>query len=234
MSHRRAHRRSSPSFEARPTFGEEVDRTGLLDSVVVATRDTIERSNAASSAAARVHLRVITCDACTAPKACCAMVTGAYLHEGAVIAARLLADGRDTPRLRDTLAAAAHDMETVDESAYHRPCAFLGPDERCTIHDIRPSVCGVHLVTSPAASCADRSAISAVAGNAHLELPRATAEHVRATLGLPHLAIPYRGALPRMVLLCLEAWHRRDHVAFLTESLVPALHRYRWATGATR
>jgi hypothetical protein len=88
-------------------------------------------------------------------------------------------------------------------------------------------------VTSPAASCADRAAISAVAGTAHLELPGATAELVRATLGLPPLAIPYRGALPRMVLVCLEAWERRDHVAFFTDTLVPALQRYHWATRAT-
>ena len=39
----------------------------------------------------------------------------------------------------------------------------------------------------------------------------------------------YRGALPRMVLLCLEAWHRRDYATFLAERVLPASHRFEWA-----
>ena len=36
-------------------------------------------------------------------------------------------------------------------------------------------------------------------------------------------------ALPRMVLLCLEAWHRRDYPTFLAERVLPAAHRFEWA-----
>jgi hypothetical protein len=196
------------------------------------TRAAIAASNDLAVAHARVHLHVIACFACTAPKACCTMVTGAYLHEGVAVAARLIEDGRDTPALRRALEVAAHGMETSDQVEYRRPCAFLGADARCTVYEDRPSVCGVHLVTSPAPACGDADAVtvSAVTGDAHVELPRATAEHFRKSLGLPALDVPYRGALPRMVLLALEAWDRYDHVAFLAAHGKPAVHRYRWAT----
>ncbi len=232
MSRRRDERRPSAGDDSRPTFAEELERLGLLDVAARATRETIARSNADAITAARFTLRVISCFACTAPKACCTMVTGAYFHEGVAVAARLIADGRDTPALRQALAVAADDMETLDVDAYHRPCVFLDDGDRCTVYDDRPSICGVHLVTSPAQVCAEARAttISAVSGTAHVDVPRAAAEQVRAALGLPALDVPYRGAYPRMVLLALEAWDRRDHVSFLAEHLRRALHRYRWAT----
>jgi hypothetical protein len=123
-------------------------------------------------------------------------------------------------------------MERSDEVEYRRPCVLLGDGERCTVYDDRPSVCGAHLVTSPALACGDRNAttVSAIAGTAHVDLPRETAEQFRVALSLPLLGVPYRGALPRMVLLALEAWHRRDYVTFLAEHARPAVHRYRWAT----
>lgn len=214
------------------TFGEALERQGLVQAIAPRTRDVIARSNAAAAAHARTHLRVISCFDCTAPKTCCWMVTGAYLHEGVAIAARLLDEGRDTPTLRRALHVAAERMETSDQVEYRQPCEFLGDDERCTVYDDRPSVCGAHLVTSAAAACSDPSAttVSALVGTLHTDLPRDAAEQFRAALGLPALDVPYRGALPRMVLLALEAWGRRDYVAFLAEHARPALHRYRWAT----
>jgi hypothetical protein len=160
------------------------------------------------------------------------MVTGAYLHEGVAIAARLLDEGRDSPDLRRSLFDAADAMERSDQIEYRRPCVLLGVDERCTVYDDRPSVCGAHLVTSPAPACSDPSAttVSAISGTAHVELPGATAEQFRVALAMPALDVPYRGALPRMVLLALEAWHRHDYVAFLAEHVRRAVHRYRWAT----
>lgn len=232
VAHRRISRQAADLVDPRPTFAEELERTGLLAVAAQTTRDTIAQSNAAAADHAGRHLRVLSCLDCTAPKSCCRMVTGAYLHEGAALAARLIDEGRDTPALRATLATAAHDMETLDDADYDRPCAFLGADDRCTVYDVRPSICGVHLITSPPSTCADRSATSAVTGTAHTDLPRLTAERFRSTLGLPALDLPDRGALPRMVLLCLEAWHRRDFVDFLDDALAPALRRYRWATTA--
>jgi hypothetical protein len=216
------------------TFAEVLERTAVLDETARQTSDTIATSNAAAVEDARRHLRVIACFDCVAPKGCCTMVTGAYLHEGAAIAARLVAERRDTPALREELRTAAEGMEASDVTEYRRPCAFLGADDRCTIYDDRPSVCGVHLVTSPPPACSDPTAItvSAVVGTAHVDLPRAAADEFGTTLGLPVLDVPYRGALPRMVLVCLEAWHRRDFVAYLADALVPAIRRYRWAIRA--
>ena len=215
-----------------PTFGDELEAQGLVAAAAAETQDAIVASNALAVAAARVHLRVIACFDCTAPKGCCRMVTGAYLHEGAVIAARLADEGRDTPALRDALRAAAEAMEASDRVEYRRACVLLGGDDRCTVYDVRPSVCGAHLVTSPASACSDPAATttSALAGEAHVARPRAAAERFREALGLPALDVPYRGALPRMVLACLEARERHDFVAFLADELRPAIHRYRWAT----
>jgi hypothetical protein len=229
-----AQRRGKRHEETGPTFADELERLGLVVTAAQRTRETIARSNAAAVEDARVHLRVIACFDCTAPKSCCTMVTGAYLHEGAVLAARLVDEGRDTPALRDALRSSADGMEASDRVEYARPCVLLGADDRCTVYEERPSVCGVHLVTSPAAACGDpaMTTVSAVAGTAHVDLPRETAETFRAALGLPAMEVPYRGALPRMVLVCLEAWDRRDFVGFLAEQVPPAVRRYRWATDA--
>ncbi|HUQ04347.1 MAG TPA: YkgJ family cysteine cluster protein [Kofleriaceae bacterium] len=237
MTRRRDQRRGDGDAagpEASPTFADELERLGLVVTTAERTRETIARSNADAADDARVRLRVIACFDCTAPKSCCTMVTGAYLHEGAVLAARLVDEGRDTPALRETLRSAAEGMEASDRVEYARPCAFLGADDRCTVYEERPSVCGVHLVTSPAAACTEarETTVSAVAGAVHVELPRETDETFRAALGLPAIDVPYRGAMPRMVLACLEAWERRDFVAFLTDAVIPAVRRYRWATDA--
>lgn len=218
------------------TFAEELERSGLIEIAAKRTRETIETSNAAAVADAHVHLRVIACFGCEAPKGCCTMVTGAYLHEGVAIAARLVDEGRDTPALREELRVAAERMERSDVEEYRQPCAFLGADDRCSVYGERPSVCGVHLVSTPAAACSDPSAIteSAVVGTAHVDVPRAMDAEFRASLGMPALDVPYRGALPRMVLVALEAWDRRDFAAYLADALRPAIHRYRWATGAAK
>lgn len=214
------------------TFGEELDRQGLVEATVRRTRESTTQSNAAATEHARVSLHVISCFDCTAPKSCCTMVTGAYLHEGVAIAARLVDEGRDTPELREALHASAAGMERSDEAEYRRPCVLLGADERCTVYEDRPSVCGAHLVTSPALACSDPEAttVSAIAGTVHVDVPREIAEQFRVALSLPPLGVPYRGALPRMVLLALEAWHRHDYATFLAEHVRPAVHRYRWAT----
>lgn len=216
------------------TLAETIEGTSLLDEAARRTSETIAASNATAVDHARKHLRVIACFDCVAPKGCCTMVTGAYLHEGAVVAARLVADRRDTPALRDALRTAAERMEASDVTEYRQPCAFLGADDRCTVYDDRPSICGVHLVTSPAAACRDApsTTVSAVVGTAHVDMPRAACADFAAAVGLPVLEFPYRGALPRMVLACLEAWHRRDFASYLIGALIPAIRRYRWAIKA--
>ena len=228
-------RRSAPppelGPEAGPTFAEVLEQAGLVAKVGKATRDIIAYVNEAAVEHARVHLKVVSCYTCTVP-ACCSYTVSAFLYEAVPIAARLLREGRDSPELRAELQAAAHAMETTTKDRYQRPCVLLGADGRCTIYEDRPSICGCHLVESPASACADQ-------GTADITLlsgPMVTAyqpdieEQFCLAVGLRRLPVHYRGALPRMVLLALQAWNRRDYVTFLAERGLPAAHRNAWAT----
>jgi Fe-S-cluster containining protein len=159
--------------------------------------------------------------------ACCGLKPKAYLHAAVPIVARLVRDGRDTPELRRELKAAAHYMETVAKQKHERPCVFLGEGERCTIYEDRPSVCGMHFVSSPATECYGRVGnVSKLASLAHEQLPPQIEEQFCLQAGLRRIDRRYSGALPRMVLICLEAWNRRDYVTFLAETCLPASHRF--------
>ncbi|HVV82214.1 MAG TPA: YkgJ family cysteine cluster protein [Kofleriaceae bacterium] len=218
--------------EAGPTFGEALAQAGLLARVSQATRDIIRHVNTAQAEHARVHLLVVTCLTCTAPKACCSLLTTAYLHEAVPIAARLVGEGRDTPELRDRLRAAAHAMESARKETYQRRCEFLGADDRCTIYEDRPSVCGNHMVSSPAEACSDPSVseIQALTGPLAQALQPDLEEQFCLQAGLRRIPVRYKGALPRMVLLALEAWNRRDYITFLADRALPAAHRFEHAT----
>ena len=218
--------------EAGPTFGEVVARAELGAKTSTATRAIIFHVNQAIDDHARVHLAVVSCYTCTAPKACCSLMTTAYLYEAVPIVLRLKAEGRDTPELRAQLKAGAHAMETTRKEAYRRPCVFLGDGERCTIYEDRPSVCGIHMVSSPAAACSDPTVTDIVVLSgplANVAQPDLEEQFVMAA-GLRRIDVRYKGALPRMVLLCLEAWDRRDYITFLAERGLPAAHRFEAAT----
>ncbi len=203
---------------ARLTFGQIAEGGGVRDDVSRVTRDLIRRSNEAAAADARVHLYVISCDSCAAAKACCACVVTAYLYEAIPIAARLVRARRDTPALRMRLRDAAERMEAVGADGHVGPCVFLDAAERCTIYDDRPAVCGAHLVSSPAEHCARPGGeVTAIAAPLLEAVQPETAEVVAEALGLEPIDAPYFGALPRMVLLCLEAWARPDYARFLGE-----------------
>lgn len=217
--------------EHGPTFGEMVERMSLVEKTSSLTRELIADVNAAAAESARVHLNVVSCYACDAPKTCCSLHTVTYLYEAVPIVARLIREGRDTPELRAQLKARAHAMETTRRGAYRSPCLFLGDGERCTIYEDRPSVCGTHLVTSPAANCSDPNVTQVVkiVATDQSTVPPQVDEVFRQEAGLRPLGESYRGALPRMVLLCLEAWHRRDYATYLAERVLPASHRLEWA-----
>ncbi|MBZ0236110.1 MAG: YkgJ family cysteine cluster protein [Deltaproteobacteria bacterium] len=199
----------------RLTFGEVVERGGVRDHASRVTRDVIRRSNEAAAEDARVHLYVLSCDTCAATKACCGYVVTAYLYEAIPVAARLVRERRDTPALRKRLRDAAARMEAVG-AGHVGPCVFLDAAERCTIHDDRPAVCGTHLVSSPAERCARPGGeVTAIAAPLLETVPPATAVAIAEELGLAPIGTQYFGMLPRMVLLCLEAWARPDYVRFL-------------------
>jgi Fe-S-cluster containining protein len=204
-----------------PTLGEVVTRTGLLEKLAMTTRSIISRSVAEADEQGRVMLRVVSCHDCTAPKACCSLTIAIYLYEALPIAARLVAEGRDTPALRTALRVAAEAMENTsraDHARAHKPCVLLDEQERCTVYDVRPAACGLALVYSPAIACSDPTTkrVDAYTGKLQKELSPKVEEGVRAELGLPRKDHFYIGMLPRMVLLALQAWGRRDYVRFLS------------------
>jgi len=200
-----------------PTLGEVVAAHQLVGKTSHATRSTITRAEEFIRDKARVNLSVVACDTCTAPKGCCWNRTSAWMYEGIPIANRLRAEGRDTPELRQALQTAAALMEGPAE--YRRPCVFLDQDERCTIYADRPAVCGTAFVSSDPAQC------SATGGriNKHVHpfLPTtATAQDLfNQEAGMPPLERGYLARLPRVVLLCLQAWDRRDYAAFISGRL---------------
>lgn len=211
----------------RLTFGEIVERGGVRAEASRVTRDLIRQSNADAADDARVHLHVIACDTCAVTKACCSYVVTAYLYEAIPIAARLVRERRDTPALRKRLRDAAEKMEAVRESPLVGPCVFLDAAERCTIYDDRPSVCGTHLVSSPPGCCADPLGdVTAIAAPLQDSVPPEAAVAVAESLGLESIGTQYIGMMPRMVLLCLEAWPRHDYVRFLAKHGRAAAERF--------
>jgi Fe-S-cluster containining protein len=208
------------------TFGELAAAGGLAETVLAATRDVIRRAGVAADDDGRAHLKVVSCHTCTAPKACCTLITTAFLHEAVPIAARLRAEGRDTPELRARLRASAEAMESSHVTPYQAPCVFLGDGERCTIYEHRPSECGVCFVYSPAAACSDPAVTEVERYHAAGAMPAVwrTAELFRVRMGLPALAgRMYVGAMPRMVLVCLQTWDRDDFAKTLARRDWPAI-----------
>lgn len=200
-----------------PTFSEALAATGLLSLTSRSTRAVIDRAGVLIRETARVQLSVISCDTCTASKVCCTLRTGAWLHEGVPIADRLRREGRDTPTLREALRTSARLMDTLTSDSYSRPCVFLDADERCSIYTDRPSVCGTTLVSTDPALCNTRNSR---AYTHPLAEASATAQTIfEQQLGLPPVPGSYLRPLPRVVLLCLEAWDRRDFASYLTSKL---------------
>jgi len=223
-----------PPAPAAPTLGDVVRRGTLVWSTSKATRALIRETDAHVRAAAK-HLRLaVSCDTCNAPKGCCSMTVVAFFHEAIPIVDRLRREGRDTPELRAVLASAAHEMESRSPDTYRRPCAFLEPTtERCTVYDQRPSECGMAFVSSPPINCSDPAAMSIDKYAPH-EPYRAqdTERAFERDARLIPLKGPYMGTLPRMVLLCLEAWDRPDYAQYLAEQIplvaqrtIAALHQ---------
>lgn len=211
---------------APPTLGEVVRRGNLVWSTSKATRTLIRETDAHVRDTARRSLTVISCDTCTAAKGCCSLTVVAFFHEAIPIVDRLRREGRDTAELRATLSSAASEMESQSPDVYRRPCAFLDPAERCTVYEQRPSECGMAFVSSPASQCSDPAATSvekfpAPAPYRAMEIERAFESEAR----LIPLKGPYLGTLPRMVLLCLEAWDRPDYAQYLAERVPQVAER---------
>jgi Fe-S-cluster containining protein len=222
---RRAARRAEveahpPPAAAPPTLHEVIRRGNLVWSTSKATRALIRDTDAHVRDTARRSLVVVSCDTCTAPKGCCSLTVVAFFHEAIPIVDRLRREGRDTAELRAALSTSAQEMESRSPDVYRRPCAFLDAAERCTVYDQRPSECGMAFVSSPPSQCSDPAATSVE------KLPPAepyramdTERTFEREARLIPLKGPYMGTLPRMVLLCLEAWDRPDYAQYLAAQI---------------
>ena len=86
-------------------------------------------------------------------------------------------------------------------------------------------------MSSPASHCSDPAVdrIVKLASPLQSTVPRQVDEDFRDETSLRAIGASYSGALPRMVLLGLEAWDRRDYITFLAERVLPAAHRFEWA-----
>jgi Fe-S-cluster containining protein len=221
------------SAAANATFAEVIEAEKLVSKTSHAGRTVIKYCEQDAGHAAKRVLKVISCHTCTAPKGCCKIWTVAYLHEVVPIAARLIRKGRDTPELRAELQESATAMESTRRSDYRgRPCVFLSDTERCTIYEDRPVECGAAFVSSDPELC------SSTDPNARIEqyvtphadmVPPHTEMSFVQEARLRRGDFPYAGALPRMVLLCLQAWHRTDYVEFLRKGCRVANEKYQRA-----
>lgn len=202
------------------TFGAFMRESGLLQAGSEATR-ALNGHVAEGVKKLSVVRGPVSCEGCTARKGCCWMTTVVYLHEAVPIAARLINEGRDGFELRQKLAASADEMESTPRDDYDQPCIFLDADERCTIYEDRPTACGFHFVYSAPELCstADPSlgVLELVNTSAYRSRVGSAAHRFAQRTGLPSAIHGYSGALPRMVLVCLEAWERSDYTEFLAE-----------------
>lgn len=204
----------------RQTMSRVITRADLLRKISTVHREMIARTGPEADRAAIVLGKQVTCHTCTAPKGCCHLSVIAFFYEAIPIVDRLRRDGRDTQELRDELRAAAELMESTSPNEYRRPCAFLSEDERCTIYEDRPQECGMAFVFSDPMNCSDPNATSIDKFvTPFSEFPpqfEAKFEHEAKLARLPG---PYMGALPRMILLALEAWERPDFVEHLAREV---------------
>ncbi len=206
-------------MEAR-TLGQFVEDEGILQSL----QAMISEINGRATKEARLvgkqqKLPVVQCFSCTATKACCQSIVVARLYEGIVVAAELIAAGRDTPALRDELRARAEAMETASPYGWRVPCVFLDERERCTIYAARPTPCGTLYVYSPPAHCNDPAAgVQAYVAHAEHAVAQQIEDEFRERMALrKKVGRRYLGVLPRMVLVALEAWGRTDFRDFFRQ-----------------
>jgi len=205
-------------LDKKPTFGDLIDRQQLDYTLPRAIKKLIAGTEAAVAEFGKTKLRVASCFDCSAPKGCCSLRVGVYLHEAVPIAQRLRRDSRDTPELRAALATSADLMESPGD--YRRPCALLDANERCTVYDVRPIECGTTFVFSPPAMCSDRQATELEKFPVQLgDAPRNMEKRFEREARLVPLQGLYMGVLPRMLLLCLEAWERSDYAQYLAEQM---------------
>ncbi len=201
------------------TLGQLVEDEQLLPWIAGTVAEIIRHADRGAVQHGRRLKLAVSCTTCKATKTCCWSTVVARLYEGVVIAAELVRTGRDTPALRAQLAARAEAMETTPPQEWRTPCVFLDERERCTVYGVRPVPCGALAVYTDPVLCTTRAGeILGYVADEEQAAATAFEEPFRERLALrKKVGRRYLGALPRMVLVALEAWHRTDFRDYLRQ-----------------
>ena len=224
-------------MQAIRTLGQFVDDEQIVAWIAGAVGEIHQRASHQARAAGKSLKLAVSCTRCDATKTCCWSMVVARLYEGVIIADRLRRTGRDTPALRDELAARAAAMEAASPRDWRTPCLFLDARERCTIYDVRPSPCGLlHVYTDPAWCTTRAGEIRGYVAREELVAATELEEQFRDRLALRRkVGRRYLGVLPRMVLVALEAWDRTDFRDYLRQLPWPGDDELaRWGAGLAR
>ncbi len=207
------------AVEATRTLGEFVTDENILAWLAEEIAENHRASERGAKQVAKQHKLPMVCSTCTATKACCASYVIVRLYEGLIIADQLVRTGRDSPALRAELSTRAEAMEATTPRAWSTPCLFLDARERCTVYDVRPTTCAqLYVYTSPALCLARSPEIKSYTPSAEVAAGNQVEESFRVRLALRRkVGRRYLGVLPRMVLVALEAWDRRDFRDYLRQ-----------------
>ncbi len=182
----------------------------------------------------------VSCSSCThASPGCCSQKVMITFHEALPIARYLKRYGMDTVALRERLLELGNGMEGTDRKAWFdgaHPCAFL-LGGRCTVYDARPVACRTYFVKTDQANCQPGAPDNSVK---FADMSEAIAQSM-GRARIIHQAMGLRetnkriliGALPRLVLIALEAWDRPDAEDFIRLQTWPSDDdiRGRWFEG---
>lgn len=216
------------------TLGQFVEEEQILAWIAAAVTEINQRAARNARALGKQRRLAVSCADCAATKTCCWSMVVARLYEGVSVAGELVRTGRDTPALREELAARALQMETTPPREFRTPCLFLDARERCTVYDVRPTPCGSLFVYTPPLRCTTRDGeILGYQPNEEYAAATALEEDFRERLSLrKKIGRRYAGVLPRMVLVALEAWDRTDFRDYLRQLPWPGADELaRWQPG---
>jgi Fe-S-cluster containining protein len=149
-----------------------------------------------------------SCKNCKKP-GCCYQLIFVSFYEAFPIARRLRMEGKATRDYIAELRRIGEEAEGMGRVAWfdkNQPCVFLNDEYRCTVYDIRPTMCSSHFVYTPPENCLPEAVDPELhqLGSSRLQdsIIRQQIQFID-VLGLERLA--YYGSMPRMVAIVLEA-----------------------------
>lgn len=182
------------------------------------------------------HEQPVSCHTCTEP-GCCYQKTMISMWEAFLIATEVRRRGLDTPAYRERLRVLGEEMEGAPRDRWleeREPCIFL-ENKRCSIYEIRPTMCRCYYVFSPPENCSDVSGTAVLTLQSDNLMMAIMQFGIRAhhVLHLKETAMrALMATLPRALLLALEAYDHPDYTAFLRRQPWPVPSRsVEWLEG---